>query len=341
MKFLHNRYDQKTLLEKLKKETEPRITVSFYRYMKIEEPSRFRDELYESLFSLGVLGRIYIASEGINSQLSVPKSNFDNLKNILSTQFSLDHLRFNIALEESHVSFLKLTIKVRSKIVADGLEEDVDPLKTGRHLSPLEFHKLAQDNDTIVIDMRNHYEFRVGHFKNAILPDATTFREELPKVRELLKGKEDKKVLMYCTGGIRCEKASAYLKKYGFQDVNQLEGGVINYVNQIKDSGENSAFLGKNFVFDGRLGERVTNDILTTCDSCGKEADTHRDCNNLACHTLFVQCDECFEKLNGCCSVECLEFTKLPEEVQKEKRRLYPVGLKKKYSKEKRNHLAK
>jgi UPF0176 protein len=252
----------------------------------------------------------------------------------------LNQLRFNIALEESSVSFLKLTIKVRPKIVADGLDEDVNPLETGKHLSPIEFHKLAQDKDTIIIDMRNHYEYRVGHFQNAILPDATTFREELPKVRQILEGKEDKKVLMYCTGGIRCEKASAYLIKHGFLDVNQLEGGVINYVNKIKEAGEDSVFVGKNFVFDGRLGERVTEDILTTCDSCGKKADTHRDCNNLACHVLFVQCDECFERLSGCCSDECLEFTKLPEDIQKEKRRLSPVGLKKKYSKEMRKHLA-
>jgi UPF0176 protein len=169
--------------------------------------------------------------------------------------------------------------------------------------------------------MRNHYETEVGRFVGAICPDADTFREELPMVVEELKDKKDKKILMYCTGGVRCEKASAYLKHHGFKDVNQLHGGVIDYVRQIKAAGIESKFIGKNFVFDERVGERITEDIIAQCHQCGVKCDTHVNCANDDCHLLFIQCEKCAEKMDGCCTPDCMHIVSLPEDEQKKMRR--------------------
>jgi UPF0176 protein len=136
-----------------------------------------------------------------------------------------------------------------------------------------------------------------------------------------LKDKKDKKILMYCTGGVRCEKASAYLKHHGFQDVNQLHGGIIDYVRQIKAEGIDSKFIGKNFVFDERVGERITEHVIAQCHQCGEPCDTHVNCANDDCHLLFIQCEKCAEKMNGCCTPECMHIASLPVEEQKALRR--------------------
>ncbi len=168
--------------------------------------------------------------------------------------------------------------------------------------------------------MRNHYESEIGHFKSAILPEAETFREELPMVEEILKGKEEENILLYCTGGIRCEKASAYLKHKGFQSVNQLYGGIINYVHEVNKDGLENKFIGKNFVFDDRLAERITNDVVSICHQCGKPCDNHTNCKNLHCNLLFIQCNECKEKYKNCCSSACIEVTSLSKDEQKKRR---------------------
>lgn len=174
------------------------------------------------------------------------------------------------------------------------------------------------DPDAIVIDMRNHYESEIGHFAGAMTPDVDTFRDSLPIIHEQLKDyKDNKKLLMYCTGGIRCEKASAYFKHQGFKNVYQLEGGIIEYTRQVKAEGLESKFTGKNFVFDNRLGERITEDIIAHCHQCGKPCDTHTNCENDGCHLLFIQCDECAEKMKGCCCDACKDIVSLPDEQQK------------------------
>ncbi len=160
--------------------------------------------------------------------------------------------------------------------------------------------------------MRNYYESEIGRFDNALIPDVETSKELLPKVKKMLTGNERDQILLYCTGGIRCEKASAYLIQNGFEDVNQLQGGIIQYAHEVKKYGLESKFRGKNFVFDDRLGERVTNDILALCHICNSPCDKHTDCKNDACHILFIQCKKCSEKLDGCCSKECQDFSKLP-----------------------------
>jgi UPF0176 protein len=231
----------------------------------------------------------------------------------------LKGVRLNIAIEQDLKSFLKLTIKVKEKIVADGLEDDTfDVTQKGTHVNALGFNHLLEDKKTICVDMRNHYESEIGHFQNAVTPDVDTFRESLPVIeKDLSEFKEDKNLLMYCTGGIRCEKASAYFKHKGFKNVYQLEGGIIEYARQVKNQDLENKFIGKNFVFDERRGERISDDIIAQCHQCGAACDTHVNCLNEACHLLFIQCESCSEKMNHCCSDACKEIIALPEAEQR------------------------
>lgn len=320
--LLQNRVNKKELKKRIQEETIKRITVSFYRYVIIDQLQELRNHLFVQWNNLKVLGRIYIAQEGINAQLSVPQENWEIFKYNLEKEPALAGMPFKIAVEDDGKSFYKLTIKVRPKIVADGLDENsFDVTNVGKHLTAKEFNQAMESRDTIVVDMRNHYESEVGKFVGAFCPDADTFREELPMVIEALKDKKDKKIIMYCTGGVRCEKASAYLKHHGFKDVNQLHGGIIDYVRQIKAEGLPSKFIGKNFVFDERVGERITDDIIAQCHQCGQPCDTHVNCANDDCHLLFIQCEKCVKTMKGCCTPECMHIASLPLEEQKALRR--------------------
>ncbi|MBS1934148.1 MAG: rhodanese-related sulfurtransferase [Bacteroidetes bacterium] len=322
MAVLHNRISQKELKERLHQETEPRITISFYHYFFIEDPQQFRDELYKMLNELKVFGRIYVASEGINAQVSVPSNNFEALKNYLHTIDALKDLRLNIAVDDDGKSFWVLKIKVRDKIVADGINDPSFNMRNkGKYVNAEQFNQLTADPETVIVDMRNHYEYEVGHFENAIEVPSDTFREQLPMSAEMLADKKEKNIIMYCTGGIRCEKASAYLLHKGFKNVFHLEGGIIHYANTVKENGLPNKFKGKNFVFDDRLGERVSDEIISKCHQCGKPADTHTNCKNDGCHLLFIQCDECAEKYDGCCSSGCQEVFRMPVEEQKKLRK--------------------
>src|SRR5690554_1005077 len=303
-----------------------RLTISFYQYAHIGNPSIFRNHLFIHWNELDVLGRIYVAHEGINAQLSVPAENFGAFKSHLDSIVFLENVRLNIAIEQDNKSFLKLKVKVRDKILADGLNDATfDVTNKGVHVNAERFNALLEDPDTILVDMRNHYESEIGHFKNAITPDVDTFRDSLDIIEEKLKDhKEDKKLVMYCTGGIRCEKASAYYKHKGFKNVFQLEGGIIEYARQVDDFGLENKFMGKNFVFDHRRGERITEDIISQCHQCGAPCDAHVNCANEACHLLFIQCASCAEKMENCCSEECIEVIHLPEEEQKRRRQGIP-----------------
>jgi len=321
MAQLHNRISRRELKERIQNDPTPRITISFYCYFKIDEPKEFRDILYKKLKELDVLGRIYLAHEGINAQVSVPAAKLGSLRSYLYSHEPLNGLRLNIAVDDDGKSFYVLDIKVRNKIVADGIDDPAfDMANKGRYVNAEQFNELTADPETIVIDMRNHYEYEVGHFENAIEIPSDTFREQLPMAADMMAENKDKSIIMYCTGGIRCEKASAYMLHKGFKNVFHLEGGIINYVNQAKEKGLDLKFHGKNFVFDQRLGERVTNEIISQCHQCGKPADTHVNCVNDACHLLFIQCDECKEKMEGTCSKECFDFIHLPAEEQKKLR---------------------
>ena len=328
MAVLHNRVSQTELKKLLYEETEYRITVSFYQYFFIENPQEFRDEFYKGLNELNVFGRIYIASEGINAQVSVPQSNFNKFKDYLYTYSNLNGLRLNIAVDKDGKSFWVLKIKIRVKIVADGINDpSFNMAKKGKYVDATAFNELSTDPNTVIVDMRNHYEYEVGHFENAIEIPSDTFREQLPMAAEMLDDKKDKNIIMYCTGGIRCEKASAYMLHRGFKNVFHLEGGIIHYANQVNEENLSNKFHGKNFVFDDRLGERITDEIISNCHQCGSKADTHTNCKNEGCHLLFIQCEACSEKYKGCCSEKCHEIIQLPDEDQKQLRKGIDKGM--------------
>lgn len=320
---LYNKLSAKERAALIDEAGKDRITISFYKYHHIKNPQIFRDKLFLEWNELDVLGRTYVSFEGINAQISVPAENFIALKKQLDSITFLQGIRLNVAIEHDNKSFLKLKVKVRKKIVADGLNDKTfDVTNKGIHVNAKKFNELLSDPNTICVDMRNHYESEIGHFDGAITPDVDTFRDSLDLIEEDLKDhKEDKNLLMYCTGGIRCEKASAYYKHKGFKNVFQLEGGIIEYARQVKAEGLENKFLGKNFVFDHRRSERISDDVISNCHQCGKPCDTHTNCANEACHLLFIQCDECAEKMENTCSTECQEIIHLPFEEQKKLRK--------------------
>jgi len=345
MAVLHNRISQAELKKLLYAETEHRTTISFYQYFQIDDPQLFRDEMYKALNTLKVFGRIYIATEGINAQISVPDSNVEAFRQYLNTIEALQEIRLNIAVDDDAnplvvnaagadvpvargKSFWVLKIKVREKIVADGITDAGFSMQNkGSYVDAKQMNELLQQDDTIVIDMRNHYEYEVGHFEKAIEIPSDTFREQLPMAVDMMQDKKDKNIIMYCTGGIRCEKASAYMLHHGFNHVYHLEGGIINYAREAKAAGLETKFIGKNFVFDDRLGERITEDVIAKCHQCGKPADTHTNCKNDGCHLLFIQCDDCAIQFDGCCTAECQTVYNLPIEEQIELRKGIEKGM--------------
>ncbi|HMO32208.1 MAG TPA: rhodanese-related sulfurtransferase [Lacibacter sp.] len=327
MAQLHNRVSRRELKERIRKDPTPRTTISFYRYIPFPDPHRFRNELYQGFRDLGVLGRIYVAEEGINAQLNVPTERLDDFRTYLYSQPGLNGVRLNIAVEADNKSFFVLDVKVRSRIVADGITDSSFSMENkGRYVNAEEFNQLAADPNTLVIDMRNHYEYEVGHFRNAVEIPSDTFREQLPMAVDLLQDARDRNIILYCTGGIRCEKASAYMKHYGFKNVFHLEGGIINYTRQAREQGLENRFIGKNFVFDERMSERISHEVIARCHQCGAPCDTHVNCVNDACHLLFIQCDACKEKREGCCSDACQGYIHLPEAEQKERAKEFYRG---------------
>lgn len=318
----YNTFDRDTLIRQLEAENQPRTTLSFYRYVRLDDPFALRQRLFTEWPGMGIRGRIYLAKEGVNAQLSLPAARLDEFRAWIDACPGFEQIPFKIAVEDDGKSFLKLIVKVKKKIVADGLDDDAfDTTNVGRHLDAKSWNDALAQPDTIVVDMRNCYESEVGRFPGALCPDVVTFREELPLVLDSLKGKEQSKVLLYCTGGVRCEKASAFLRHHGFEDVNQLHGGIIDYTRQVRAEGLENRFIGKNFVFDERMGERISDDVIAHCHQCGKPADTDVNCANEACHVLFIQCSECAAKMEQCCSFACRDEVHLPLAEQKARRK--------------------
>ena len=318
---LFNKINREVLKKDLLNETFQRVTLSFYKYFDIQSPNIFRDDLYKKFHRLKIFGRVYIAREGINAQISVPVYNWNVFKQKLEKIKELKDISLKKALQDGK-SFYKLVIKVKKELVAYNVpKSSYNIQKTGKHLTAEQFNKALESSETLVVDMRNYYESEVGRFKGAIIPNVETSKELLPNVKNLLEGKEKEKILLYCTGGIRCEKASSFLMQNGFKNVNQLQGGIIQYAHEVNEKGLESKFIGKNFVFDERLGERVTEDIISFCHICKSPCDNHTDCKNDACHILFIQCNRCSKMLKGCCSEECKSFASLPIEKQKSLRK--------------------
>lgn len=335
--YLFNRLNKAQALEKIAGESFDRKTFSFYRYVGLDDPQALRDELFAKWQSWDALGRIYLSTEGINAQMNIPEMHWDEFVADLHGRKEFADIPFKVGVEQANDSFWKLIIKVRKRIVADGLTtEDFDSSNVGEHLDAATFNKLLDDKDTVCVDMRNFYESEIGHFEGAICPDATTFAEELPLSREMLKGKEDKNILIYCTGGIRCEKASAYLRNHGFNRVSQLHGGIIQYAHEIEEQGLENKFKGKNFVFDERTSEAISGEVISKCHQCGNTADTHVNCSNEGCNLLFIQCEKCSDIYKGACTDTCKEISILPLE---EKKKIWKKGSKKRIYGQKLNRL--
>jgi UPF0176 protein len=333
---LRNLHRPDVLRARLEREGVRRTTLSFYRYVRLKDVEALRHELYSEWESLGVLGRIYLSQEGINAQVSLPTVSLERFRSALDARDAFREVPWKIAVEDDGKSFLKLAIKVKKKIVADGLADDAfDVTNVGNHLDAATFNRKMEEG-ALVIDMRNNYECLIGHFQGAYLPKADTFRGAIEEVTGFLRqrtgsvdpvipalSQEDRtadaqpEILLYCTGGIRCEKASAYLKHEGFTNVGQLHGGIIDYARQLKAEGLKSKYLGQNFVFDERLAERITDDVVSTCMQCGTMSDRICNCHEATCNMLLVQCEACAQKYADCCSPSCREIHQLPIEAQR------------------------
>lgn len=320
---LYNRLSNLESTELLNKSKEDRLTLSFYKYFKIDNLIIFRNYLFSSFSKIGVLGRIYVANEGINAQLSLPKKQLSSFETKLDEIEPMKGIRLNFAIKHNLKSFLKLKIKVRNQIVADGIsDKKFDPTNVGKHVDAIEFNNILSEKETLCVDMRNHYESEIGKFIGAITPNVDSFKESIKFIDKKFENEnKKKKILLYCTGGIRCEKASAYLKFKGFKNIYQLDGGIINYAHQVKNNNYKNKFTGKNFVFDNRLSENITNDVISNCHQCGTKSDGHVNCSNVACNLLFIQCKSCNELFRGCCSIECQKINNLSPEKQKNLRK--------------------
>ncbi|MBI5066311.1 rhodanese-related sulfurtransferase [Candidatus Woesearchaeota archaeon] len=268
--------------------------ISLYKYADIKEPELLRDQLRDFCTQRGILGRILVSNEGINAAISGRIEQIEELKNFFLKQFK--DITFREQKCEKN-SYHKLVVRVRPEVVVFG--EKVDLSKTGTHLSPKEFNEAVKDKDTIILDARNDFEYKVGKFKNAIDLGIEKF-SEFPKAVKKIENLKDKKIVMYCTGGIRCEKASAFLKQKGFNHVYQLQGGIINYLNQFPEKN----FEGACFVFDDRLVSK-TGEPVSACELCGELTEEIINCHNLDCDKLFICCEECQAKMNKACCEEC------------------------------------
>ncbi|WP_284443048.1 rhodanese-related sulfurtransferase [Buchnera aphidicola] len=308
MSILYNLISKKELKKRIFSETEPRLTLSFYKYFSIENTQEYRDEFYKNFNKYNVLGRIYIATEGINAQISIPKKNYFLLKNFLyNFNLELKNLRINKSLNNEK-SFWFLSVKVREKIVQDGIKQDFfNPKNVGTYIKSKTVNSMLSDKKIIFIDMRNSYEYAIGHFENAIEIKSLTFREQLKKLIPLMKYAKNKKIVMYCTGGIRCEKASAWMRFNGFKHIYHIKGGIIGYVHDARKNGLPVLFKGKNFVFDNRMGEKISDEIISFCKQCNQLSDTYVNCKYNSCHLLFIQCAKCSINFKNCCSSNCME----------------------------------
>lgn len=285
----------------------PYCVLLYYCYTPIENPEQFRDEHHRLCLDLNLLGRIIVAPEGLNGTLSGLVDDCAEYMRIVKADPRFSALEFKVDESETH-TFQKLNVRLKAEIVNSDLP--VDPLKqTGVHLEPEEFKRLKNDPDVVVVDMRSNYEHAVGKFKGAITFNMENLRE-LPEHIHEIEHLKDKKIITYCTGGIKCEKASAYLLSQGFENVYQLHGGIIKY--GIEANGED--FDGKCYVFDNRLAvdvNQVNPTVISTCYRCGKHNDRIVNCASPACNNHVVLCEECGWEHAGTCSDACKDDPQL------------------------------
>src|SRR3989338_2481549 len=278
----------------------------FYKYVNIKNPEAFASSHLEFCKKLGILGKVLVAKEGINGSISGTKTQVTKYKSQLKKDKRFKEIVFKEDIELMH-PFTRMAVRVKEEIVA--LKQKVNLKNKGIYISPkkfLEVYKKEKDKigkDIIILDARNNYESRVGKFKNSLTPNISTFRE-FPKALKLLKGKEDKKIITYCTGGIRCEKTPPFFKQSGFKKVYQLEGGIVSFAKKFPDT----VWEGKCFVFDKRMLSSVnTKDSkIGNCEVCFLPCNLYRNCKNFSCDKLTLICLNCEKRMNGCCSSKCL-----------------------------------
>lgn len=293
----------------MKKSEHPYRILLYYKYVKIEDHEEYAKLHLKFCKSIGVKGRILVAEEGINGTISGTIEQTDAYIYAMRMDPRFTDMEYKIDEADDH-AFKKMFVRPRSEIVTMELEEDIDPNElTGKRLKPKEFLEAMQEDNVVIIDARNDYEYDIGHFRNAIRPDVKNFKqfpEWVKKNKEML---QDKKILTYCTGGVRCEKFSGLLKREGFQNVNQLKGGIISYGKHPDTKGK--LFDGKCYVFDERISVRVNftdeDVIVSKCKHCGELSDRYINCSNDLCHDQYICCEKCEEKYNRACSKECFE----------------------------------
>jgi UPF0176 protein len=276
--------------------------ILYYKFNPIEDPKEFCEEHKQFCKELGIKGRIYIGKEGINGTAGGTPEQIAEYKSHLTSIPGFDGIDFKTGTSD-YIPFAKLKCKTRKELVAIH-QEGVDPQYGGNYMEPHEWRQVMEsDEDYILIDVRNDYESKVGHFEGAIQPPIENFYE-FPEWLDEFEADKDKKVLMYCTGGIRCEKFSVLMKEKGWENVNQLHGGILRYAE--KEGGK--YFKGKCFVFDDRLVVPVNEDDpepIARCEITGKPADNYINCANMECNKLFVCSEEGAKMMEGCCSEEC------------------------------------
>lgn len=283
-------------------------TISFYRYFHIQNPKKLQLILIHKLKELQILGRIYIAQEGINAQIYIYQKYIYILKKFLCELNPIfKTVKFNFSTDDHAVSFYRLQVKTRPHIVNDGIKNfKFNVKKLGKCISVKQFNIISNNKDCLIVDVRNDYEYEIGHFENAIHIPAHTFRNQLINMTKVLKNYQHKNIVLYCTGGIRCEKASAWLIQNKFKSVFFLQGGIINYINYMRKKKYTVKFLGKMFVFDARLYENTSTHIISYCHQCKiNQSYLHKNCVRKKCNTLFLQCKICNEKFKGFCSSYC------------------------------------
>ncbi len=275
--------------------------ILFYKYVLVEDPEAVAEGQREVCARLGLKGRCIIASEGINATFEGRGENITQYVKELRQDPRFHNIHFKYSAGTGN-AFPKLSVKTRKEIVSLNLGTcDIDPNQiTGTHLKPEELHEwIKNGREFYIVDMRNAYEHKVGHFENSILPPIENFRD-LPKVVEQISHLKNKTVLTVCTGGVRCKKASGFLMTQGFTDVYQLDGGIVSYMEKYP----NENFQGKLYVFDGRVTMAFYTDdtmhiIVGKCDSCGEQSENYVNCDNPVCHRHFINCQNCLAKNEG------------------------------------------
>ncbi|SFS43706.1 rhodanese-related sulfurtransferase [Marininema halotolerans] len=282
----------------------PYQVLLYYHYVPIEDPEKVTDEHLRFCNELGLKGRILIASEGINGTVSGPVEATQAYMDAMHQDPRFKDMEFKVDPHEGH-AFKKMHVRHKKELVTFRVDKELDPnQRTGTRLSPEEFYQAMQDDEVVILDGRTGYEFDLGHFTNAIRPDVDSFREFPQWIRENLGDKKDKKILTYCTGGIRCEKLSAFMLEEGFSDVSQLQGGIVTYGKDASVKGDK--FKGKCFVFDERISvtiNQVNETVEGRCCHCNQPTHRYVNCSNNDCHDLHFNCEECAREYDGYCNL--------------------------------------